>query len=85
MKTSSLILLLWSLLILGGCNYSTTIPESTTTNTTTGTENNTILTGEDVQAPLIDTINSGSATLFFDDNNLTKTFTLYHQAGQKNN
>lgn len=85
MKTSSLILLLWSLLILGGCNYSTTIPESTTTNTTTGTENNTILTGEAIQAPLIDTIGSGSATLFFDDNNLTKTFTLYHQAGQKNN
>ena len=85
MKTSSLILLLWSLLILGGCNYSTTIPESTTTNTTTGTENNTILTGEDVQAPLVDTIGSGSATLFFDDNNLTKTFTLYHEVGEQNN
>ena len=32
----------------------------------------------------VDTIGSGSATVFFDDNNLNKTFTLHHEAGQKN-
>ena len=54
---------------------------------TTGDENNMILTGEDVQAPLIDILSgdNGEYTIFFDDNNTSKTFTLHHDAREQNN
>ena len=82
MKTSLLVVLLGSLIILGGCN-SRHLPSDIVIGS--GEQNNEILTGEEVQAPLEDMIGSGSATLFFDDNNLTKTFTLHHEAGEHNN
>lgn len=82
MKVSSLVLFLWSFLILGGCSY-TNLPQNVPA-PLTGDENNTILTGDDVQSPLVDSIGSGSATLFFDDNNLSKTFSLHHEAGVAN-
>lgn len=84
-KTTILSFLWWILLILSGCTYNT-VPENMD-QTITGDENNTVLTGEDIQTPLVDNISgeNGEYTLFFDENNISKNFTLYHDARQQNN
>lgn len=48
----------------------------------TNTGANTIISGEDVQAPLVDELsgNNHEYTLFFDDNNTEKTFNINHTA-----
>lgn len=66
---------------MGDLNSTNTIP---TDPIVTWDEQTTILTGDDIQAPLVDSIGSGSATLFFDDANLSKTFSLHHEAGVAN-
>lgn len=52
----------------------------------TGVDNNDILTGDDVQAPLGDSLSgeNGEYTLFFTDQKMSQTFTLHHDATQQN-
>ncbi len=79
MKKTFIMLILPSLLILWGCGYN-----NTTRTPATGDTNTAILTGDDVQAPLVDQLSgdNNSYTLFFDDNNTSKTFTIHHQADE---
>lgn len=84
MKITFLSILLWSLVVLSGCSYDP-IPHDNS-NVLTWDDTNIILTGDEVQAPLVDTLSgdNGEYTLFFDDTSMTKTFTLHHDVQQQN-
>lgn len=81
MKSTLLLSTLW-IILLSGCNTNNNIQINpiNSWNENTGT-----IVNNDIQEPLVD-ITSGdnnSYTLFFDDMNTTKSFTIYHKADQK--
>ena len=84
MKTAFLTFLLGSMIVLSGCTYKVI---SNNNQAITGNENNSIQTGDDVQAPLEDSLSgeNGEYTLFFDNDSMSKTFSLHHNARQQNN
>ena len=75
-------LVIWNIVFLSWC----TQPSSDSLSTTTWDEQLSGTNNNDIQAPLVDILSgkNGQYVLFFDDNSMSKTFTLYHKARQEN-